>query len=91
MKYFEVTAYTPYCGEELTEYVEAADEEELYTSGKIDLLIDTCVSDHMDPSDWEIYDFESEEEFIEYYYAGSDVDIREISEEEYTMERGRKE
>ena len=40
MKYFQMTAYTPYCGEELTSYEMAESEEELYTSGKADALID---------------------------------------------------
>lgn len=90
MKYFELTAYTPYCGEELTEYVEAQSEEELYTSGKIDDLIADCVSSYMDSSDYEDYGFDSEEEFSDYYYEGSGVDIREITEEEYkeAKERG---
>ena len=90
MKYFELTAYTPYCGEELTEYVEAQSEEELYTSGEIDDLIADCVSSYMDSSDWEVYGFESEEEFSDYYYSDSGVDIREITEEEYkeAKERG---
>ncbi len=83
MKYFELTAYTPYCGEELTEYVKAVSKEELYTSGKVDNLIDDCVSSYMDSSDWESHNFESEEDFIDYYYEDSGVNIREISEDEY--------
>lgn len=90
MKYFELTAYTPYCGEELTEYVMATSEEELVISGKVDDLIADCVSSYMDPSDYEEYGFESEDEWTEYYYEGSGVDVREITEEEYkeAKERG---
>lgn len=90
MKYFELTAYTPYCGEELTEYHMAESEDQLVTNLIVDDLIADCVSSYMDSSDWEEYGFESEEEFVEYYYEGSGVDIREISEEEYNeaKERG---
>ena len=88
MKYFELTAYTPYCGEELTEYAKAVSEEELYTSGKIDNLIDDCVSSYMDSSDWESYNFDSEEDFVDYYYEDSGVNIREISEDEYVEALG---
>ena len=34
-------------------------------------------------ADYEDYGFDSEEEFSDYYYEGSGVDIREITEEEY--------
>ena len=90
MKYFELTAYTPYCGEELTEYHMAESEDKLVADGIVDDLIAGCVSSYMDSSDYEDYGFDSEEEFSDYYYEGSGVDIREISEEEYkeAKERG---
>ncbi len=83
MKYFQLTAYTPYCGEELTEYLSAESEDELVTSGKVDDLIADCVSSFMDPSDYEDYGFESAEEWSEYYYEGSGVDIVEVSKKEF--------
>lgn len=83
MKYFEVTAYTPYCGEELTEYMQAQSEEELYTSGKIDDLIADCIDSFMDSSDYEDYGFESAEDWEEYYYEGAGANIQEITEEYY--------
>ena len=90
MKYFELTAYTPYCGEELTEYKMAESEEQMAKDGILDDLISNCVSSYMDSSDYEEYGFESEEEWTEYYYEGSGVDVREITEEEYkeAKERG---
>lgn len=90
MKYFELTAYTPYCGEELTEYMMAESEDQMTKDGILDDLISDCVSSYMDPSDYEDYGFESEEEWTEYYYEGSGVNIREITEEEYkeAKERG---
>ena len=83
MKYFQMTAYTPYCGEELTSYEMAESEEELYTSGKADALIDDCIASYMDPSDYEDYGFESEEEWDEYYREGSGVEIIEITKQSY--------
>lgn len=83
MKYFEITATTPYCGEELTGYYMAESEDELYSNGKVDDLIADCVSEFMDRSDYEDYGFDSEEAWEEYYFEGSGVEIREISEEEY--------
>lgn len=90
MKYFELTAYTHYCGEELTEYHMAESEDKLVADGIVDDLIADCVSSYMDSSDYEDYGFDSEEEFSDYYYEGSGVDIREITEEEYkeAKERG---
>ena len=90
MKYFELTAYTPYCGEELTEYRMAESEDQLVADGIVDDLIADCVSSYMDSSDYEDYGFDSEEEFSDYYYEGSGVDVREITEEEYkeAKERG---
>ena len=90
MKYFELTAYTPYCGEELTEYRMSESEDKLVADGIVDDLIADCVSSYMDSSDYEDYGFDSEEEFSDYYYEGSGVDIREITEEEYkeAKERG---
>ena len=83
MKYFQMTAYTPFCGEELTSYEMAENEEELYTSGKADALIDDCISSYMEPSDYEDYGFESEEEWDEYYREGSGVEIIEITKQSY--------
>ena len=83
MTYFEVTATTPYCGEELTGYYKATSEGELYLSGQVDALIADCVSEFMDPEDYEDYGFESAEEWEEYYLEGAGVEIREISQEEY--------
>lgn len=90
MKYFEVTATTPYCGEELTGYYMAESEEELVASGKVDDLIADCVSEFMDRSDYEEYGFDSEEEWEEYYFEGAGYEAREISFEEYkaAKERG---
>lgn len=83
MKYFEVTATTPYCGEELTGFYAAESEFALRESGKLDRLIEDCVAEWFDADEYETYGFESPEDYEEYYYCDSGVEIREISKEEY--------
>lgn len=83
MKYFEVTASTPYCGEELTGFYMAESEEKLRESGKLDELIDDCVAEWFDADEYDTYGFDSPEDYEEYYYSDSCVEVREISKEEY--------
>lgn len=83
MKYFEVTATTPYCGEELTGFYAAESEFALRESGKLDRLIEDCVAEWFDADEYETYGFDSPEDYEEYYYSDSGVEIREISKEEY--------
>lgn len=83
MKYFEVTATTPYCGEELTGFYAAESEFALRESGELDRLIEDCVAEWFDADEYDTYGFESPEDYEEYYYADSGVEIREISKEEY--------
>ena len=87
MKYFEATAYTPYCGEELTGFFQAESEEALRESGKLDDLINDCIAEWFDSDEAEIYGFNSIEEYEEYYRSDSDVTVREISFEEYIREK----
>ena len=83
MKYFEVTATTPYCGEELTGFYAAESEFALRGSGKLDHLIEDCVAKWFDADEYDTYGFDSPEDYEKYYYCGSGVEIREISKEEY--------
>lgn len=83
MKYFEATATTPYCGEELTGFYMAESEFALRESGKLDELIEDCVAEWFDADEYDTYGFESPEDYEEYYFADSGVSIREISKEEY--------
>lgn len=83
MKYFEVTATTPYCGEELTGFYMAESEFALRESGKLDRLIEDCVAEWFDADEYDTYGFDSPEDYEEYYYCDSSVEIREISKEEY--------
>lgn len=90
MKYFEVTAYTPYCGEELTGWFAAKSEDALYEDGVVDALIADCIAEWFDSDEAEDYGFDSVEDYEEHYYADSGVHIREISKAEYeeAKERG---
>ncbi len=83
MKYFEVTATTPYCGEELTGFYAAESEFALRESGKLDRLIEDCVAEWFDADEYDTYGFDSPEDYEEYYYSDSGVEIREITKEEY--------
>ena len=81
MKYFEATASTPYCGEELTGFYMAESEDALRESGKLDELIDDCVAEWFDSDEYDTYGFDCPEDYEEYYYADSSVVIREITKE----------
>lgn len=84
MKYFQMTACTPFCGEELTSYEAAECKDELYSSGKADALIEDCVAAYVDVGgEPEDYGFDSHEEMTEYYFEGSTISIEEISKEVY--------
>lgn len=83
MKYFEATAYTPYCGESLTGYFQAESEDALRESGDLDELIEECIAEWFDGDEAETYGFYSIEQYEEYYYSNSDASVREISFEEY--------
>ena len=83
MKYFEATAVTPYCGEELTDFYAAESEEKLRESGELDRLIEDCVVEWFDCGEYDTYGFESPEDYEEYYYSNSGVKVREITKEEY--------
>lgn len=83
MKYFEVTVCTPYCGEELTEYYMAESEEALRESGEIEALFEDCITDFFEPDNYDIYGFDSVEDYKEYYYSETGIFINEISKEVY--------
>ena len=83
MKYFEATAVTPYCGEELTGFYMAESEEKLRESGELDRLIEDCVAEWFDADEYDTYGFACPEDYEEYYYADSGVEVREITKEEY--------
>lgn len=83
MKYFEVMAYTPYCGEHLYGYYAAESEADLIESGRTDDLIADCIAEWFDADEYETYGFDSPEEYEEYYHSDSGCEIHEITKEEY--------
>lgn len=83
MKYFYVKIESPYVGEELEEYCAAESQDALYDSCKIDELICDNTMIWCDADDYEMYGFDSYEDFVEYYISESTVTIREITKEEY--------
>lgn len=87
MKYFRLTAYTPYCGEELTTVAMATSEHELRASGLPDDLICDCAAEWFNGEEYETYGYECEEDYEEAYYQECGCEIEEITEEEYEEEK----
>ena len=85
MKYYRVTAYTPYCGEETTDFIATEDEQKLQEFAQT-LCEDNAAE--WEPAWCEHYDegYETEEEFQDYYYSGCGTRIEEITEAEYKEE-----
>jgi hypothetical protein len=84
MPYFRFTATTPYCGEEITEYIEIS-EEELASVDEISSQLASDVADMF-------WDGDEEDEYgtwsdgcytQEEYYSECSCDYVEISKEEF--------
>ena len=82
-KYYLVTAYTPYCGEEMEAYFSSCDEESLRAFG--DELASDCAAEWADHriGSWEEDGYDSREDAEEDYYAGCGYRVREVPKEEY--------
>ena len=82
-KYYLVTAYTPYCGEEMEAYFSSCDEESLRAFG--DALSADCAAEWAESclDAWEEDGYDSRKEAEEDYYAGCGYRVREVSKEEY--------
>ena len=81
MKYYRVTAYTCYCGEQTDEYIAIPDNES-YESDKWLAVID----DIIDTNAFEWWDDQSREEYdddYDAYRAECGCDITEVTKEEY--------
>lgn len=79
MKYYEVEAYTPYCGEQRFDYLAVSDDCDFH---QVELWADDVCDDNA--HEW--WDWESAEDYsYEYddYRADCGWDLREITEEEY--------
>ena len=82
-KYYLVTAYTPYVGEEMEAYFSSCDEDSLRAFG--DELTTDCAAEWADHriDDWEENGYDSREDAEEDYYANCGYRVRKVSKEEY--------
>ena len=82
-KYCLVTAYTPYCGEEMEVYFSYCKEEDLRAFG--DELATDCAAEWADHriDCWEEDGYDSREDAEEDYYSGCGYRVREVPKEEY--------
>ena len=84
-KYYLVTAYTPYAGEEMEAYFSSCDEDSLRAFG--DELTTDCAAEWADQriDTWEEDGYDSREDAEEDYYAGCGYRVREVPKEEYAQ------
>lgn len=85
MKYYRVTAYTMYVGEESTDYI-ATDSEEKLRSFGLDLAEENAMEWEPCWVDYEDQGYDSEEDWQEEYFGSANFRVEEISEEEYKRE-----
>ena len=85
MKYYRVTAYTMYCGEETTDYIATNGEEELREFVN-ELQEENAIEWEPGWSHYEEEGFDSEEDWQEEYFSSAGARVEEISEEEYKKE-----
>ena len=80
-KYYLVTAYTPYAGEEMEAYFSSCDEDSLRAFG--DELTTDCAAEWADQciDTWEEDGYDSREDAEEDYYAGCGYRVREVPKE----------
>lgn len=82
-RYFELTAHTGYCGEELTECFMVQSEEEL-PALRDELMYDCAAEWAPDfTTEYEDYGYDCAEDFEEDWYAQMWCGVKEISREEY--------
>lgn len=82
-KYYLVTAYTPYVGEEMEAYFSCCKDEDLRAFG--DELTTDCASEWADHriDAWEEDGYDSREDAEEDYYSGCGYRVREVPKAEY--------
>lgn len=82
-KYYEVTAYTPYAGEEMVGYI-SCHKSQTPQAYATDLMYE-CGSEWIDQhlDTWQEDGYESREDAQEDYWSGCGVRIQEISAAEY--------
>ena len=87
MKYYRITAYTCYCGEQTDEYIAVPDNESWEQDKWIDRICDivnTNASEWWDSDSYDDYDGD-----YDAYLAECGYDVEEISEAEYLADCGR--
>ena len=84
--YYRITAYTPYCGEEISTVVSTSSDDELYRLAGD--LTDDCASEFIYEHTryWQEDGYNTKEEAEEDFYSDCFFEIEEISEEEYLAE-----
>lgn len=82
-KYCLVTAYTPYCGEEMESYFSFCKDEDLFAF--CDELVAECAAEWLEQhlEDWVENGYETYEDAREDYYAGCGSRVNYIPKEEY--------
>lgn len=85
MKYYRVTAYTGYCGEETTDFIATDSEQKLHEFASV-LCSDNAAEWEPEWSEYAEYGYESKEDFEDGYYSDCGVRVEEITEEEYKEE-----
>lgn len=85
MKYYRVTAYTMYVGEEMTDYIATEDEEKLREFAN-ELQEENAMEWEPSWGNYEEEGFDSEEDWQEEYFSSAGARIEEITEEEYNKE-----
>ena len=81
MKYYRITTYTTYCGEEIDHYMAVPDDESIEDSRHLDRLAELLTEDAMEW--WDDYSREDYEDDYEAYLGDCGYDVEEISETEY--------
>ena len=87
MKYYLITTYTCYCGEQMYHYLAVPEGESIESNKYMDRIYDMVAEDALE---W--WDDQSEEEFegdYDTYLGECGYDIEEISEEEYRRDCGK--
>ena len=87
MKYYRITTYTTYCGEEIDHYMAIPDDENIEDSKYMARICDILADDAMEW--WDDYSQEDYEDDYEAYLGDCGYDIEEISEKEYLADCGK--
>ena len=89
VKYFKITARTPFACEELIDYAEF--ENNAAGALLLDELCDIRCLENADNwyncHSYDLEGFETEEEYYQWYYSQCDVLLEEITYEEYMYEK----